>query len=364
MPRLDLRSILGSTFKFSKFLVDEYMRTIVISLRKTVSELEKLDDFRHAALNTYALTIRETGEHVVEIDASHAADFRSRMDALRNLVKPDTTVEQLIGIQTAFQAELRSYSAKAKQLIERLRNDVRAASRAIEAFAGTFAASGTDLDGEVKRELLRLDKASRADDINEIRTIIRTVSSSIASSVERMRDSSQLAIVQLKDEIRLLHKELKSGRRSPTPAQFSASSQQKETYGHIDSLIQQKTPFSLMLIAVKNFQGLQSCYAKAAIENAFSSLHARLEGALPPGSRADRWAEAQFLAILTVEPAKALVVSRDLSNKLSGTYGGQNSSSPSVALEVISGVVDWKTQGDPALLPRRLDQLSETLSKT
>ena len=119
-----------------------------------------------------------------------------------------------------------------------------------------------------------------------------------------------------------------------------------------------------MLIAVKNFQGLQSCHTKAAIENAFASLHARLEGALPPGSRADRWAEAQLLAILTVEPAKALVISRDLTKKLSGTYGGQNSSSPSVALELICGVIDWEAQGDPDLLPRRVDQLSETLSKT
>ena len=71
-----------------------------------------------------------------------------------------------------------------------LRSDVRAASRAIEAFAGSFAASGADLDGEMKRELQRLDKAARADDLNEIRTIIRSVSSSIASSVERMRDSN------------------------------------------------------------------------------------------------------------------------------------------------------------------------------
>jgi hypothetical protein len=195
------------TFKFSKPFVDENMRTIVISLRKAVSELDKLEDFKHTALDTFALTIDATGEHVVEIDASAAGDFRFRMDALRNLVRPDTTAEQLIGIQSSFQAELRTYSETAKQLIERLRSDVRAASRAIEAFAGSFAASGADLDGEVKRELQRLDKAARADDLNEIRTIIRSVSSSIASSVERMRDSNQLAIVQLKDEIRLLQQE-------------------------------------------------------------------------------------------------------------------------------------------------------------
>lgn len=301
---------------------------------------------------------------MVEIDASQAASFRSRIEALRKLVQPNTDAEQLIEIQSSFKGEVREYSERAKQVMERLRNDVRAASTAMEAFAATFAASGTDLDDEVKRELQRLDKAGRVDDLNEIHQIIRGVSAGIASSVERMRESSQLAIVQLKDEIRLLHQELKSGRQSPAPAQLSASSERKESLAQIDSLVRQKVPFSLMLIAVKNFQGLQRCYAKSAIESAFSSLHARLEGALPSGSRADRWADSQFLAILTVEPAKALVISRDLSKKLSGTYAGQDSTSPAVALDVISGVIDWKTPGDPALLPRRLDQLSETLSKT
>jgi GGDEF domain-containing protein len=352
-------------FKFSKPLSIRTMGTTMISLRKTVSELEKLDEFRKTALESYALTIGATGEHVVEIDPSQAASFRSRIEALRKLVQPNTPSKQLIEIQSALKNELREYSEKAKQVMDRLRNDVRAASGAMEAFAATFASSAMDLDGEVKRELERLDKAVRVDDLNEIRQIIRGVSPSISSSVKRMRESNELAIVQLKDEIRLLHQELKNGRQSPPAAQLSASSsQRKESFAQIDSLVKQEMPFSLMLIAVKNFQGLQRCYAKAAIENACSSLHARLAGALPSGSRADRWADSQFLAILTVESAKALLISRDLSKRLSGTHAGQDSSLPTVAIDVISGVIDWKTQDDPALLLRRLDQLSDTLSKT
>jgi hypothetical protein len=118
-----------------------------------------------------------------------------------------------------------------------------------------------------------------------------------------------------------------------------------------------------MLLAVKNLLGLRSCYSKAEMENALSSLQSRLQGALPPGSQSTRWAEAQFLAILTVEPTKAMVLSRDLSKKLSGTYAAPDGASAKVALEVTSGVIDWRAQGDPALLPRRLEQLSATLSK-
>ncbi len=334
----------------------------MISLRKTVSKMDDLEAFKRTALETYALSIGAMGEHAVEVEAELAAHFRSRIQAVRDQVKRDINAQQLVEIQSSVNAELRQYNDQALPLLKRLRSDVKAAARAMEAFAGSFAASSMDLDGEVKRDLQRLDKAARSDDLSEIRDVIRAASSSIASSVERLRESNQLAIVQLKDEIRLLHQELKTG-QTPVQAKFPASADQQEALGQIDSLVRQKTPFSLMLLAVKNLVGLRSCYSKAEMEKALSSLQSRLQSALPSGSQSSRWAEAQFLAILTVDPTKAMVLSRDLSKKLSGSYAGQDGASAKVALEVTSGVIDWKAQGDPTLLPRRLEQLSDTLSK-
>ena len=335
----------------------------MISLRKSVNELEKLDDFKRTALDAYALTIGALAEHALEVDAGQAAQFRAQIQALRKQLKPDTTAAQLLEVQSSCSAELREYSEKAQQILQRLRSDIRAASRAMDSFAGSFAASSMDLDGELKRDLQLLDQAARLDDLTDVRGVINGVSASIASSVERMRTSNQLAIAQLKDEIRLLHQELKTGRPAAAQARSSAAAAQKETLGHIDSLVQKSTPFSLMLVAVKNLRGLQSCYSQAALDHAISSLHARLQTVLPSGSRSSRWADGQFLVILTVDPAAALSISRNLSMKLSGTYAGPDESSKSVTLETTSGVIDWKAPGDPGLLRRRLDQLSDTLSQ-
>jgi GGDEF domain-containing protein len=333
----------------------------LISLRKTVSELEQLEDFKRTALECYALSLAAVKDHAIEVDAAQLAGHRSRLQTLRDQVKPDTAAEQLREVQSSFNTELHEYSEKAAQHIQRLRNDVRAASEAVEVFTGSFAASATDLDVEVKRELQRLDKAARLDDINAIRSAISIVSAGIASSFERMRSSNQLAIAQLKDEIRVLHREIEAARRPQTSS--SASPKQQEVFGHIDNFLRQNMPFSLILIAVKNLRGLESCHPKAAIESALSSLHARFQGALPPGSRSGRWSEAQFVAILTVEPSAAMAMSRDLTKKLSGSYPAPNGLSKSVVLEATAGVIDWKTQGDPSSLHRRLEQLSDALAK-
>ncbi len=335
----------------------------MISLRKAVNELEQLDEFKRAALDCYARAIGAVEEHAIEVEAAQAAKFRSQLQALRNQVTPHATGEQLRDVQSSFDDELRAYGEKSQQHIQRLRNDVKAASEAVEVFTGSFSASQSDLNGDVKRELQRLDKASRMEDLNAVRSVINLASTGIASSFERMRSSNQLAIAQLKDEIRVLHREIESTRKARAQATPVATENQQELFRHIDGLVGKNTPFSVILVAVKNVKGLESCYPKAAIETALSALQARFQTVLPRGSASGRWMDSQFVAILTIEPSAAISMSRDLTNKLSGPYPQPDGHSQAVALEATAGVIDWKAQGDPASLHRRLEQLSDALAK-
>jgi len=336
----------------------------VISLRKSINELDQLNESKSTAVDCYGLAIGAVGEHAVEIDAAEVTQFRSKMQSLREQVKPDITAEQLRQIHASLRGELQSYSERSHQRLERLRDDIRAASEAVEDFAGNFAASGTDLDGEVKRELQRLDKAARTAPLDELRNVIGGVSAGIASSFERVKATNQLAIAQLKDEIRVLHKEIETARKSRSSTRSApATPAQHEIFDQIDAVRLRNTPFSVILVAVKNLRGLRSCYSKVAIESTLSSLHARLKNALPGGSASCRWSDSQFVAVVTLEPAAAMAKSRELAKELSGSYVVQDGIFQTVALLANAGVIDCKAQADSSALRRRLEQLSETLAQ-
>jgi GGDEF domain-containing protein len=335
----------------------------LISLRKSINELDKLNECKRAAVDCYGLAIGAVAEHTVEVDAAQVAQFRSAMQSLREQVKPDITAEQLRQVQTSLSAELEAYSDKVYLRLQRLRDDVRAASQAVEVFAGNFSASGSDLDVEVKRDLQRLDKAARTAPLEELRGVVGGVSASIASSFERVKSSNQLAIAQLKDEIRVLHKEIEIARKSRSAGKAAPTPAQKEIFLQIDTFRKRNAPFSVILVAVKNLRGLQSCYSKVAIESTLSSFHARLKNALPGGSTSSRWTDSQFAAVVTVEPTAAMAMSRELAKQLSGAYVVQDGAFQTVALEANAGVIDCKTQGDPSALQRRLEQLSEALAQ-
>jgi GGDEF domain-containing protein len=335
----------------------------VISLRKSINELDQLNESKSTAVDCYGLAIGAIAEHAVEINAAEVTEFRSKMQSLREQVKRDITAEQLRQVDASLSAELQSYSEKSHQRLERLRDDIRAASEAVEDFAGNFAASGTDLDGEVKRELQRLDKAARSAPLDELRNVIGGVSAGIASSFERVKATNQLAIAQLKDEIRVLHKEIEIARKSRSSGRSSpATPAQHEIFNQIDAVRLRNIPFSLIVVAVKNLRGLQSCYSKVAIENTLASLHARLKNALPGGSASCRWSDSQFVAVVTLDPAAAMAKSRELAKELSGSYVVQDGIFQTVALVTNAGVIDCKAPADSSSLRRRLEQLSETLA--
>ena len=333
----------------------------MISLRKTVSELDHLDEFKRTAVECYAAALGAVDENAVAVDAAELAHFRERIKTIHGQVKPGITAEQLRSLQSSFSTELREYGEQANQRIQSLRNDVKAASQAVEVCAEKLTASGADLDVELKRELQRLDKASRIDDLREARGIINDASAGIASQFERMRSNNQLAIAQLKDEIRVLHQEIETARKWRSTAESLDTVKQQQIFQQIDELLRQKTPFSLILVSVRNVAGLESCHPQAAVESALASMHVRFQNALPRHARTGCWTDAQFVAVLTVEPATAMAMSRDLAKKLSGVYVLEGART--VSLEVTAGVIDWKVRSDPSSLRRRLQQLSDALAQ-
>ena len=335
----------------------------MISLRKTATELDRLEDFNRTAVTCYSQAIRSTEQHAVEVDASHLAHFRAQLQALKSKLQDAAQPQQLEAVQTSFDAELKEYRDKTRQQIDRLRREIKAATAAVEAFATSVTANGTELESGLKHELQRLSQAAAGDDVNQMRSAIRSATTKIAASVEHMRSANQLVIAQLKDEIRLLHQEVRAARQpkpvEPEPAQES----RKKMDSQIEALMHQGSGFSVLLVVVTNLEGMRNIHSPQVIESGLRAFESRFQDIVPGAAMTGRWSKDQFAAVLGTEPANAIAMSSDVMHKLSAPFIEQDQGAArSLSFNVKAGVIEFRPGTDPSKFQAKLKQLAGALA--
>jgi len=333
----------------------------MISLRKTATELDRLEELSRTAIACYGQAIHSAENHAIEIDPLHAARFRSRLSLLNERVKAGASTQELNAVQASFDGELKDYQKTAREQIERLRRDFAAAAAAVEALAKTVASNGTDLDQDLNRQLAHLKRAAASNDLQEIRSEVHAAVTKIATSVQSMHASNQMAIAQMKDEIRLLHEEVKAARGSKT-ADADAAADALAANRTLAKFTAQNRPFSALLAVVENLNGLRMLYPPNAVESGLCSFESRFRGLLP-GVVVERRGKHQFIAILDTDQKDVIAMSGELAKKLSLPFVEEEKGvSHTLRLSAGVGILEFKPGTDPGKFESKLEQLAQALS--
>lgn len=334
----------------------------MISIRKSATELERLETLLRAATEGYGQAIGSTAQYAVEIDPGDVQLFRQRLEALREQVAAAAEPEHWETVQTAFRGELRDYRDKSAAQIERMRADIKAAAEAVQMFAESVASSGQDHEQEIQQELAQLKSALEYDDLRKVRAAIASAVGNITASVAQMQRSHQLVVAQLRDEMRLLHKKIDAERRVQNTDPATGLWNRQRLDQLIAERLQGRESFCVLLVRLRNLKRLQTAFCAPVIESAVKALLERLAAMAGDGAIIGHWDAEHLAVLLEQDQASAIVLSREATAKLSSIYTVQeNGVWHRVALQAVAGVVDRPADGDVASFEEKLIQMSDAL---
>ena len=335
----------------------------MISIRKTSNELERLEEFGQSAVACYSEAIGLTDRYATEFNAEQVAHFREQLQALAHQLRGAGNPQQIKSVQVSFEAEVKEFQRRVRDYLDQLRREVTAAEGAVAAFSTSFNQSGSELEAGVKRDLDQLNKVAAGDDIHRIRGAIQTATAKITADVGKMRASNQLAIAQLKDEIRVLHQEIQGMQRSARPAGEEQSPARQHLNSRMEELARRGRPFSVLLAVIKNLQGLHNCHAPKVIESGLNTFKARFQNTLPGSATVAHWNKDQFAAVLEIERMLAIATSRDIMRTLSKPIVEEaDGALHTMLFEVNTGVIDFQPGADPGEFQKKISQLVVTLA--
>ncbi len=311
----------------------------------------------------YGSAIRSTAQYAIEIDSLDAQLFRQHLEALEEQLGAAVAPEHWDALQAAFRSELRAYRDKAAEQLGRMRADIKAAADAMLTFADSVASNGMDHEQQLQEELGQLKSAMEYETLSQVRAVIGSAVSAITASVAKMQSSHRLVIAQLRDEMRLLHKQIDAERRTLYTDRATGLWNRQKLDFEITDRLENDQPFRLLLVRLRNLKQLEAGYSRALIEGAVKALLQRLTALIGEETLLGRWNDENFAAILDIELAKAVAISREATAKLSGTYSVLgNGAWQNVPLQAAAGVIDHSADGDGASFHRELLKMSDALS--
>jgi len=335
----------------------------LISIRKTTNELERLEEFGQSAVACYSEAIGLTDRYAIEFNSERVAHFREQLQTLSRQLRSAASPQQLKSVQLSFDTEVKEFQRRVRDHLDQLRREVAAAEGAIAAFSTSFNQSGSELEAGVKRDLEQLNKVAASDDIHQIRGAIQKVTAKITADVGKMRSSNQLAIAQLKDEIRLLHQGVQGMQRSGRGASGEQTPARQHLNCRMEELARRGRPFSVLLAVIKNLEGLHNCHAPKVIESGLNTLKARFENKLPGSATVARWNKDQFAAVLDIERVVAIATSRDIMQTLSKPIVEEaDGALHTLVFEVTTGVIDFQPGANPDEFQSKISQLVGALA--
>lgn len=216
----------------------------VLSLNRSMREIEETEAANRAAATAFAEAAATAARHVVEVNRDEAQRFRAQVLSLAERLGGQPSHDELVLARNGFQNELKEYAAKATGDVRRMREELSAAAQAMQSFAQGVTDSGSGHETVLKREFQLLTRAADSPDITTIRAAVHETVATVSASYQELKQAHNLAVAQLRDEIRVLHQALQTERKPAKPSELLSK---QELDRRVEELLRRRQPFTLVL---------------------------------------------------------------------------------------------------------------------
>jgi GGDEF domain-containing protein len=330
----------------------------MVSIRDSLTELERLYASQTAVVDNYLSMLRDVGQYAVEISEEITPAFRRHMADVVVQLTPQADMGALAATRSVVRNELRDYRDRAAMVLNGLRRDLAEKVEALQAIVEAMASADGDHEERLQGAIIRLRKLADTAAAQPVRAALLEASNHIEASVEEVKRQNGLTIGQFMVEIRTLHKRIEAlemaGRKDVLTGLFS----RVEMESCISTQIDGRNGFSLLLLRICNLPLIQRQFGGGIRADVISAFAKRMRGGLPENAVVGRWSEDRFLALLQIAKSDAMTLAKSLNQHVSGTYVCMENGKPQrPSLQVNVSVIDHSSGGLYESLIARINQL-------
>jgi GGDEF domain-containing protein/uncharacterized protein YqeY len=313
----------------------------MISIRSSLTELERSHQIRAAVLDCYVLAIKNIAHYAVDLDQELTASHRKYLETLATEVATDAP-EVVVESRATLRGLLRDYRDKASQYLANLRDELAGTARALQEILDSLAQADGDHEKDLHTALGKLRQVAAAPGNAALGTVLSTVADSIENSLEQVRRQHQLTTSQFLVEIHMLHKRVDALEAAASVNEAMRFATREELSERIRA-----TPagqYCLLLVGARGLRRAQVEFGKDA-EEFLGAFAKRLRNSVPTSAVIGRWGPEEFAAMLVADKPETMASAKWITEHLSGAYSCLISGrAVRPVLQITVGVIDTAAQ--------------------
>jgi GGDEF domain-containing protein len=286
----------------------------MISIKNSVSELDRAHELRSVLLDSYLQAIKAAAHYSIELDDEITGPHRRYLEALADSIASGQS-EALFESRATFRGLLRDYQGKAARFLQQLRDELAGMACALQETLESLAQSDGNHAAQLKRTVVGLRETPESDDGSALRAKMRSAADSIEVSVEQIRKEHQLAVSQFLVEIRMLHTRIDALEAAAAVDMVTGIFNRTEMEERIRSAT--AGGFHLLLFRVRGLTHAEMRFGAQAGAELSGAFIKRLKNSLPQNAKLGRWSTEEFIALVPEPKDRAAAWVTD---HLSGTY--------------------------------------------
>lgn len=335
----------------------------MISLRRSLTELDQAEALLHAASEAYREALQAVRDNVVEVEPRSAARHRECLEAIVRSFDPAAGGDSMLETTASLRAQLHGYQSDAHRHLEWLNGQLASTVRALQDLMASLAGGAEDQQECLQVEMERLKMLSGVDDLPLIRAGLRDSMRGISGCIEQIQRQNQLVVAQLQDEIRTLHSRLETAEHLAAIDPVTGLMNRREVEAAIRRQVTSSAPLCLIFVWIRNLKMLQRQYGHKIADDITVAACRNFAAIVENRGTAGRWSDDELIAMVNIPKAEAMRLCRDLPGQLRGPHECMQNGRPlQLLLQITSGVVEARPNEQTEHLLDRADTLIRTLA--
>jgi diguanylate cyclase len=295
----------------------------MISLRKSLSDLDKVNSLFRASLECYLAALRGMEQYVVEVTPEQTAEYRRKLRAIRKAAEASPDVGTLEQGMAEMEAGLQHYARRAGATIREREKDIREIMAMLAEAASAMSERSDRHTTQFRGLACELEAVSTLDNLGLIRKRLSASVGNLKYCVDSMRRDTQASVEQLQNELQTFRRRLEQAEVEAATDPLTGLANRREAEKLINHRIEAGRAFCIMLFDLDGFKDINDRHGHRVGDQILKSFSQRLVGQFRSDDVVCRWGGDEFLAVLSTALPDAAGRASAVAANMGGLYSVQ-----------------------------------------